>query len=303
MNFKILSQTFRITDIDISDLSFKQTDPLTNLISPTDTYNTIPPRKKVSEDTFLKSQNPDNKKIDGGTWDTHPQFRSSNTASLPVSHYEIWDLYTQSLPENLRPFVKLGILDDHECPKIDGIKVGRYAPQDRNTEIKLQKELKNKRIQSCKSVVVVNSGGAHSLAMARALANFGFLIVVHFNHQNLSKTYHNNMAALYYFAKEISELNEKTLQKNPNASWALILDAHQKHDLEPCVLDEDLPPIPNGFSIIEITEGKTPLQPAQKKWNSQNDSLRFSNHSIQIAYSRGLPRDKLFTIGIHPYSR
>jgi rhodanese-related sulfurtransferase len=236
--------------------------------------------------------------IRGGTVESHPQTVSSNGATLPENKEEVIKLY-HDVPDQYKKYVQLGIFENNDISKSNDKNVGRYAPQDRNTEQKTEQALNQLTINKQKHVVVVNSGGPHSIAAARALAKKGYLILVHFNHLK-GDAFIQDTGALLYFAKEIADLNRATVKNNPQAPWALILDAHQNTSAsdesvhsKPILEDRDLPPIPNGYGIIEITEGHHSLhdQSATKEklvW----DSLR-------IAKERGVKG--IYNLGLDPY--
>lgn len=235
-----------------------------------------------------------------GNIETHPQSISSNGSPLPQSKEETYQLYRESVPKSYQRFVQLKIFENNPMTK-----VGRYAPQDKNTEQKIEKALNDGLIDPQKHIVVVDSGGPHSIAMARALAKKGYLIIPHFNHRK-TKYAQEDIGGLIYFAKELSQLNRATVESNPQAPWALIIDAHQ-NDLEegefgklklgPILMDKDVPLIPAGYGVIAIMEGNAPIQPATKYEG------KFVQESIQIASERGVSEKNLWILGLDPYSK
>lgn len=232
-----------------------------------------------------------------GDLDSHPHFASSNGTKLPTTKEEIIALYKKHVPEKYQKFLKLGIFDNNDLATVDGKLAGRYAPQDEHTEINMQKALNQGMVDPKKHVVIADLGGAHSIAAARELGNSGYVIIPHFNHRKLGFA-NQDTGALSYFAKEISEINAKTLEKNPDAPWALIIDAHQ-NDLsfdeikkgikaDKILKDKDIPPIPEGYDVIRLTEGTNPI------------SVPMWEYIVDLFKNRGT---QVFDLGLDPYKR
>lgn len=228
-------------------------------------------------------------RIAGGTLQTHPHFESSNGTALPTTKEEIIALYKKHIPEKYQNFIKLGIFDNNDLATVDGKLAGRYAPQDKNTEINMKKALQRGMVDPKKYVVIVDLGGSHSIAAARELGKSGYVIIPHFNHQKLDYA-NQDTAALSYFAKEISDINAKTLEKNPNAPWAMVIDCHQNDTTDEVLKilkDKDIPPIPQGYNVMWLTEGTNPVL----KSTCEYDNL-IKNRGAQS-----------FDLGLDPYGR
>ncbi|OGC05086.1 hypothetical protein A2276_03990 [candidate division WOR-1 bacterium RIFOXYA12_FULL_43_27] len=193
-----------------------------------------------------------------GTVKTHPQFISSNGQPLPIDKNLIERLFKESLPEHLRSYANLGILSRYEIPEVDGRKAGRFAPSDEMVENKTRFALDKGWISPERDLVVMNNGGPHSIATARALAQRGYFVIPHFNSKN-GVSNEQRVATLAFFVYELTELNKITKQNNPNAPWALILDGHRDYRLE----EKDLPPIPSNYRLVIVTEGEDLLLPRQ----------------------------------------
>lgn len=230
--------------------------------------------------------------VRSGTLKSHPHFKSSNGSELPQTKEEIIALYQKHVPERYQKFLQLGIFDNNELATVDGKLAGRYAPADENTEKNMRIALKRGWVDPKKHVVIADMGGAHSIAAARELANSGYVIIPHFNHENIHFG-EENTAALAYFAKEISEINAKTIEKNPNAPWAMIVDAHQNDEKgldKFCRILEnpDIPEVPDGFNVIRLTEGKNPI------------AVPLDEHYVDIFKSRGV---QVFDLGLDSYKK
>lgn len=229
-------------------------------------------------------------RITGGTIKTHPHFNSSNGSELPKSKEEIVDLYRKHIPERYQEFVKLGIFDHNDLATIDGKLAGRYAPQDEHTEINMKKAIQRGMVDPKKHVVIVDLGGPHSIAAARELGKSGYVIIPHFNHQKLDYA-NQDTGALSYFAKEISDINANTLEKNPNAPWAMVLDCHQNDmgdEFLKILKDKDIPPIPQGYNVMWLTEGTNPVLKSTWEYNTN------------LIKNRGA---QSFDLGLDPYGR
>lgn len=232
-----------------------------------------------------------------GTLDTHPHFVSSNGTALPTTKEEIMALYRKHVPEKYQKFLRLGIFDNNDLATVDGKLAGRYAPQDENTEINMKKALTQGMVDPKKHVIIADLGGPHSIAAARELGNAGYVIIPHFNHKKLDFA-DQDTGALSYFAKEISEINERTLEKNPDAPWALIIDTHQ-NDLsfdeiakgikaDKILKDNDIPLVPEGYEVIRLTEFTNPVSSTR------------CEYIVNLFKNRGT---QVFDLGLDTYKR
>lgn len=207
-----------------------------------------------------------------------------------------------SLPEGYRSYAGLDILKYYSGIKVSNQVVGRNNAADIASANKIRGILHTRDIDPVKHVLIVRSGGAHSIAMARELAKSGYLIIPHFQHgPNGGAHSHQTVSALYFFAKEIADLNRKNFQKNPNTPWAIVLDAHQNEKLAlekwRSLYPEDIPEIPKNYSVIEITEGNDQSTP---KVIEQQRLYRL--YGLQSAFEKGLPLSSLFQVRVCPYS-
>jgi len=287
----------------IANYAPKKRLPLLNQLRETDLYfKPIPVKAEKTlidrpHDHIVKELTSE---IGRETFRDNPQKVSSNGAPLPNNSKEVAELYVNSVPDKYKKYVRLEIFKNNDIPKMNGKYVGRYAPQDKNTELKTEKALLAGVIDVKKYVVFVNSGGAHSIAAARALAKNGYLIIPHFSHGK-SKLFEQDTAALLYFAKEIADLNMQTIRKNPDAPWAVISDAHMgevgdvsQWKQSGLIADNDLPPIPKGYGIIHVNEGDG--------YHSIDPNDRDIVHdSLRIAAKRGVK--DLFVLGLNPYTK
>lgn len=240
---------------------------------------------------------PERAGIIAGTLETHPYFESSNKTELPTTKEEIIALYKKNVPEKYQKYIKLGIFDNNPLATVDGKLAGRYAPQDEHTERNMRIALNRKMIDPSKHVVIADLGGPHSIAAARELANSGYVIIPHFNHRKLRYA-DQDTGALAYFAKEISEISAKKMEENSNAPWALIIDAHQNDlslneirkdvELDRILKDKDIPPVPEGYNIIRLTEGPYPV------------SVSTFSEIVDLFKNS---ETKVFDLGLDPYKR
>lgn len=247
-----------LTLLPLGSLSIKalsEKDPINS-----STPQGITPSELVQGRRYKQLERLNNKEDFEGTVGSHPMQKSSNGTVLP-NEQEAVMLYTDSLPESLRPYVHLEVLGNFPIPRDEsGAPVGRYTPSDANVERKTNIAIEQGLIDPNENVVRVNSGGAHSIAAARELAKEGYLIIPHFSHKpSLRVDPYEDSAALAYFAREIADYNKHNAAQNPNAPWALITDVHETMTLRQIedidMLTSDIPPIPEGFGWVEITEG------------------------------------------------
>lgn len=113
--------------------------------------------------------------------------------------------------------------------------IGRIKPRYSEGEKKSEKELDN-LIKFIKDrgpnqfMVILDSGGPHSVAMGAKLARNGFQPVVMLNgipHSKGVVSSQQGLATLLYFAEEINSLKRNGVIK-PNSPPAFILDAHRQ---------------------------------------------------------------------------
>lgn len=136
---------------------------------------------------------------------------------------------------------------------------GRLEPQDEVVAFEVAGLVRAGAINE-RTLVILDSGHAHSIAAAHELAKAGWIVIPYFAHADGDRVAKEAVASMRQFGYEIARLNAENFKKNSAAPAALYTDAHRSDGFR---IDARALPLVdrNRYDkVVWVTEGSNGLR-------------------------------------------